>query len=107
MLFNATTYRGDINNSFKGYKDVELDGLSSGQTGFTLGESHDALLHVTFPQAAVAQPEDDGEPEGAQDGVEPAAEEELVDNLGAVVEEEEEEAQNEAGNGNAVQGECL
>ena len=56
----------------------------------------------------MAQPED--EPEGVrEEGVEPAAEEELVDNLGAVVEEEEEEeeGQNEAGNGNAVQGECL
>ena len=56
----------------------------------------------------MAQPGNGGEPNGVQEQIAAAADDDLAEDLGAMGDDDdddEEEAQNEGGNGNAVQGE--
>ena len=56
----------------------------------------------------MAQPGNGGEPNGVQEQIAAAADDDLAEDLGAMGDDDdddEEDAQNEAGNGNAVQGE--
>ena len=58
----------------------------------------------------MAQPGNAGEPNGAQDRVPQAANDDLAEDLGAIDDDDDDdddEAENEAGNGNAIQGELL